>query len=271
MAAQPASDRCQRQLAQAATHALPIQLPGGDHLAARRVDPVALRTEMPPIPGSKDTTIDVHAVMASLARTRPVFHSEADFQHAFAWHVHQTMPDQQVRLECRPLPDQRLYVDLWLPTMRLAVELKYRTRKLALLHAGERYDLRQQGACDIGRYDFCKDIRRVELLHDGPAVAGFAVLLTNEHLYWSPPQSPGKVDEAFHVHHGRHLSGSLAWSPRAGRGTTRSREEPIDLAHAYNLVWHDYARVDASRTANSASPRSNTLFRYLCVQVPTGF
>ena len=215
----------------------------------------------------RDTTFDVHAIMASLAHTRPVFHSEADFQHAFAWNVHQTMPHQQVRLECRPLPDQRLYVDLWIPAMRLAVELKYRTRKLALLHAGEQYDLRQHGAQDTGRYDFCKDIRRLERLHCGPAVAGLAVLLTNEHLYWNPPQRPGKVDEAFHVHDGRHLSGSLTWSPRAGPGTKRSREEPIELAYGYDLVWRDYARVDTSRTDNPASPQSNNLFRYVCVQV----
>lgn len=215
------------------------------------------------------TILDVHAIMASLAHARPVFHSEADFQHAFAWHVHQTMPHEQVRLECRPLPDERLYVDLWMPTMRLAVELKYRTRKLALLHAGEQYDLRQQGAQDIGRYDFCKDIRRIERLRRGPAVAGFAILLTNEHLYWSPPQRRGKVDEAFHVHNGRHLSGSLTWSPRASPGTTRSREDPIDLACGYDLVWHDYARVDSSRPDDPASRRSNTLFRYLCVQVST--
>lgn len=31
---------------------------------------------------------DVEAVLRDLALKRPIFHSEADFQHAVAWEVH---------------------------------------------------------------------------------------------------------------------------------------------------------------------------------------
>ena len=37
--------------------------------------------------------------MAALARVRPLFHSEADFQHAFAWQLHSAHPDARIRLE----------------------------------------------------------------------------------------------------------------------------------------------------------------------------
>ena len=33
---------------------------------------------------SYSNMFDVHDIMAKLSRQRPVFHSEADFQHAFA-------------------------------------------------------------------------------------------------------------------------------------------------------------------------------------------
>jgi predicted nuclease with RNAse H fold len=36
--------------------------------------------------------VDLHEVMLSLARERPVFHSEADFQHALAWKLQQLVP-----------------------------------------------------------------------------------------------------------------------------------------------------------------------------------
>jgi hypothetical protein len=41
----------------------------------------------------------IDAIMTSLAQSRPVFHAEADFQHAFAWELHKELPSAQVRLE----------------------------------------------------------------------------------------------------------------------------------------------------------------------------
>ena len=106
----------------------------------------------------------IHDIMAKLSNQRPIFHSEGDFQHAFAWLVHTTMPDYQVRLEYRPNPDERRYLDMWINNIRLAIELKYRTRNVVLQHAGERYTLLRQGAHDLGRYDFLKDVQRLENL-----------------------------------------------------------------------------------------------------------
>ena len=92
----------------------------------------------------------VHGLMAKLSVRRPVFHSEADFQHAFAWLVQTEMPDYEIRLEYRPIQDERRYLDIWINNTRLAIELKYRTRDAALQHAGERYNLRDQRAHDQG-------------------------------------------------------------------------------------------------------------------------
>ena len=78
--------------------------------------------------------LDIANLMLGLSKSRPIFHSEADFQHAFAWQIHERLPDCQVRLEYNPLPAQkkRMYLDIWVQSLKVATELKYPTRKLDL-------------------------------------------------------------------------------------------------------------------------------------------
>ena len=199
-------------------------------------------------------------LMNDLACDRPIFHSEADFQHALALCIHDTIPDGRVRLEYPPFPAERMYLDIWLPGIGVAVELKYRTRKLNLSREGESFALRDQSARDIGRYDFLKDIQRLERLCTLPAAqAGFAVLLTNDHCYWNPPlRLRPTVDTAFRIHEGRTITGEMAWSERAGGGTTKHREQPILLNGSHDLHWQDYADVGDGH---------HQQFRYLAVRV----
>ena len=58
--------------------------------------------------------LDMHGLMGSLAKKRPIFHSEADFQHALAWEIHKTTSGCEIRLEYSPVPDkgQRMALDL---------------------------------------------------------------------------------------------------------------------------------------------------------------
>ena len=73
--------------------------------------------------------VDVDTVLARLSSVRRVFHSEADFQHAFAWVLHKVDPSLNIRLEVRQ--DKREYVDLFCfgPKGRTAVEFKYFTAR----------------------------------------------------------------------------------------------------------------------------------------------
>ena len=98
--------------------------------------------------------LDIHGLMTGLSQSRPVFHSEADFQHALAWQIREAMPDCSVRLEFKPFPDddKRMYLDIWLPTVGVAIELKYPTRKLELNHNDEYFSLADHSAQDIQRY-----------------------------------------------------------------------------------------------------------------------
>ena len=98
---------------------------------------------------------DLAAALSALAAERPVFHSEADFQHSLAWTIRGHHSDIKPRLE-RPvtLGDQRGHVDVWLQEHagETVIELKYGTRKAGFIVDGEEYDLRD-GAPDWLRYD----------------------------------------------------------------------------------------------------------------------
>jgi hypothetical protein len=125
----------------------------------------------------------LETTLRRLAAGRPLFQSEADFQHALAWQLHLDHPAARVRLETRPLPGRPLRLDLHIVVAehRVAMELKYLTKQLAVTIDGETFDLRDHGADDQGRYDVVKDVARLEVLTDGGvAGTGYALLLTNQ-------------------------------------------------------------------------------------------
>lgn len=202
--------------------------------------------------------------LTALAQVRPVFHSEADFQHALAWQVQRRHPQLRVRLETRPAPGVHLDLLVIDPADggRLAVELKYLTDLWSGEADGETFDLKRQGASDLGGYDCVKDIGRVErFVAAGYADAGAVVVLTNDPIYWTVP-SHGRVTnaDAFRLHDGLVLSGHRAWGSKTGAGTmTGGRTLPIELAGTYPLHWADYSRL----------PGQRGLFRRLALPVTT--
>lgn len=80
-----------------------------------------------------------------------------------------------------------------------------------------------------------------------PHVTGYAILITNDHLYWNPSEKKDSVDKDFRLHNGRLLSETFQWSEHAGIGTTSGREEPLVLTGEYLLEWQPYSSVDVKR------------------------
>src|SRR6476620_6804898 len=186
----------------------------------------------------------VPTVLAALRARRSVFHSEADFQHALAWEIHHQNPQVSVRLE-RPilLHDRPIYLDLHVTegSLLVAIELKYKTRPLDVTVDGEAFHLLGHAAQDLGRYDFLKDVQRLEaVVLDHPNTIGYAILLTNDSTYWGPPHNAGSIDAAFRLTEGRTVHGTLAWVSSASPGTTRGREQPIVLHGTYPIHWDVY-------------------------------
>jgi hypothetical protein len=203
--------------------------------------------------------LDLPTVMAALSVKRPVFHSEADFQHALAWHLHATLPDADVRLECQPVPG--IHLDVWLRTAEgsIAIELKYVTKLLSVDLQGERFRLANHGAQPPRRYDFAKDIIRLEtVVEQTPSTVGHAVLLTNEPLYWTASKQANGIGAAFQLHEGRSLRGALQWGKHAAPGTMGTKSDPLVLLGEYQMHWRDFSSV------NGSGPGA---FRYLLVDV----
>lgn len=196
--------------------------------------------------------------LTSLASERPLFHSEADFQHALAWQVRVASPDARIRLETRPVPGMRLDALVLIGDRRIGIELKYFARRLRTTVGSESFELPDQGAQDVRRYDFVKDLTRLERLIDKRAVdEGFAIALTNDAGYWNQQRNPGVADEAFRISEGRTLTGRLAWAGHASAGTMRGRESPLVLAGSYTMRWREFSLVNAP----------NGKFRYLLIRI----
>ncbi len=87
---------------------------------------------------------------------------------------------------------------------------------------------------------------------------GYAILVTNDHLYWQSPRKVNAIDKDFHIHEGHVLTGVCAWSEEASTGTTSGREEPIYFERSYPLKWQPYLTLGTKK---------NEVFQVLIVEV----
>ena len=204
---------------------------------------------------------DVGSILKGLAARRPVFHSEADFQFAFAWEANHRHPDLEVRLETHPQPAVRLDLELIDPTSGygLAVELKYMTRLWSGSVGREKYALKNHGATDLRAYDVVKDVERVErFVADRPNWTGLVIVLTNEPGYWRRASHGRSTNaDAFRIYEGSILAGARRWGPNTG-GSARGREAVLHVRGNYTLSWSDYSRLD---------PTAAGTFRSLVIEV----
>ncbi|HZJ07358.1 MAG TPA: hypothetical protein VFD59_18120 [Nocardioidaceae bacterium] len=131
-------------------------------------------------------------VMVQLASVRPVFHSEADFQFAFAQTVGAMDPRMGLRLEV-PTRDSETrraeYIDLvCIGDDVTRIEFKYATRKWEGTDGvtDERFMLRDHAAMDLARHGFIHDVFRLERITTEPGAKGLAIMLTNSPSLWNP-------------------------------------------------------------------------------------
>ncbi len=209
--------------------------------------------------------LDLHNLLRTLSNNRPIFHSEADFQHALAWQIHEEYPEYSIRLEHCLSPGEREHLDILAfdEHDQLAIELKYKKRRLFASIGGEVFWLKDYGAEPLARYDFLSDIQRLEqFASTRQNVTGYAILITNNSSYWNPPRSASSVDASFRIHEGEEISGILRWEPKALKGTTKDREKPITIKGTYKLMWHDYHEVESGTNVEGYRK-----FRYLLVKI----
>ena len=215
-------------------------------------------------------------IINELAIERPIFHSEADFQFALAWMIKNRYADLDIRLE-KPINNNDLqcteaqnffqrrnrYIDIVLTYKNgktVPIELKYKTKKLEYISDnGEYFNLKSHLANDHARYDFVKDICRIEnyLIMNSNSDYGYAIMLTNDLLLEQRKKKPSN-DASFEIYNGRILEQELKWSDNTSEGTKKTREASIKLKGKYKLKWFNYP---------NNSPKLQDEFRVLIVKI----
>ena len=188
---------------------------------------------------------DVEKTIKELAKRRPVFHSEADFQFDFAreiatYYQRNYECDLDVRLEKPEMLERRIYVDIVLKDGddKVAIELKYKTKKQEIDVKDEKFKLTYHYAQDLGRYYFWRDIHRLQkLVEERGYKKGFAVFLTNDDSYWKKREGEAG-DEAFSLECGRIIRKKdvLSWKP----DDPRKKDRGFEMTQNYKLKWEDY-------------------------------
>ncbi|MHA1819229.1 MAG: hypothetical protein ACTSU2_03450 [Promethearchaeota archaeon] len=194
--------------------------------------------------------VEIKKVLESLSEIRPIFHSERDFQFAFAWQLKKLYNNLDVRLEKRfDILNKPYYVDIFAKTNKdfIIFELKYFTQNFKIAYNGEDYNLKYQSAEDIGRYDYLKDVMRIETIVENSDMInltgiGYAIALTNNPGFWKPSRKEEVIDKDFRIDEKRgNIGGKLTWKNNPSEGTTNGRNEPIILKRRYILKWNEFS------------------------------
>lgn len=219
---------------------------------------------------------DVKNMMSRLAQRRPVFHSEADFQHELALEL--VGQDYKVRLE-KPfsysLKNTTVGAELdILATNKdgrtTAIELKYVKTKILITHEKETFDLADSWGTNLSRFDCLADFQRVAgLVNAGHADCGVTIFLTNVSDAWGIDTiRRNTMAKNFSIHDGRDLTAGqqLNWNPlnppsKSVRENRLHPYAPIVIPVDSQCSWTDYSNLKNSK------PPDRNLFRYLLLGV----
>lgn len=197
-------------------------------------------------------------LLAFLEDCNELFFNERDFQMHLAVCLRNTRHYDDVDVEYF-VPYQELngYKGIWgTEQLRLDVvvskdgvyvpiELKYKTKSVSrqLPRFGEHLSesipvMKSQGAQDLGRYNFWKDVRRVEMVRGRfkAVPGGFAVFMTNDKAYLTGPREES-IDALFSMKEGKHET-LKRWSKTTG---TAASNPNFEVEKEYSINWNSKA------------------------------
>ena len=193
-------------------------------------------------------------VFAFLESNEELLFNERDFQmHLATWLRNSANCYDDVDVEYY-VPRQELENYVWDSELRLdivvkkddeycPVELKYKTKKVE--RKISRFDedltddvvvMKNQGAQDLGMYDFWKDVRRVELVRRRFArvKGGLSVFVTNDPLYTKANKSTSN-NYLFGMSEGAHGTAKHWRNPES---TCAKTHRNFEVEKEYNIEWH---------------------------------
>lgn len=205
----------------------------------------------------------LNGIIQNLAATRPFFYSEADFQHSLAFAL--KTAGYNVFLE-HPVQTSTgiYYIDIILEDKGsyYPIELKYKTKVFPCSGLFCPFSLKNQGANDIGRYQFWEDVHRIEHILGtcrDKVAEGYVIMLTNDKKYWEIPSRPITTnDQRFRIHPGMNVR-KVDWN---NPSSTANRYPAFHLS-ANHIVpeWQPYSK------AYNINHSPNCEFKFLTITV----
>lgn len=230
----------------------------------------------------------INDVLENLAKRRPLFWSEADFQFEFAWELHKKLGEEaNIYLERRFELDNdkdtrdknhnKYYVDIWVEYQDgiYPIELKYTTTVCKIDDAENPVETKEQSARDAGCYRFLWDIKRLEEIKTSLSpkeVKGYAIMLTSDAGYYKErkPKQPTLFDD-FRLTHNRKIKKDteLKWNlsriAEDKRADHWSRNWPkFTLKGEYILQWQDFKPIQTKPVDDKGN---SVTLKYLLVEV----
>ena len=195
-------------------------------------------------------------VMAFLESNEELLFNERDFQlHLATWLRNSANCYDDVDVEYY-VPWQVLDGYVWKSELRLdivvkkdgeycPVELKYKTKKVK--RKISRFDedltddvvvMKNQGAQDLGMYDFWKDVRRIELVRNrfAKVKGGLAVFVTNDALY-TKASRPESNNYLLNMNEGKH-SVIKHWQNENSACAKMNSYKSFEIEKEYSINWH---------------------------------
>ena len=195
-------------------------------------------------------------VFAFLESNNELLFNERDFQmHLATWLRSSANHYDDVDVEYY-VPKKELDNYIWDSELRLdivvkkgseycPVELKYKTKKVErqITRFDERLDdkvvvMKNQGAQDLGMYDFWKDVRRVELVRNRfkNVEGGLAVFVTNDQLYTKASRQNSN-NYLLNMTEGKH-SAIKHWQNEDSACAKMKSYKSFEVEKEYSIKWY---------------------------------
>ena len=251
----------------------------------------------------KGKDFDIDSIMCELQNKRKVFHSEDDLKFSLATVIQRQYKYAEVRLE-RPMNikmvkkadnsdiPKTISIDItvFLGDDKFFLELKYKTKKLSKDFEkkwaddikDDVYSLKNQGACDIGRFLFRKDIFRLEKVIEKNKGKGFFIVITNDSGYTDNLQDNKRerIGKMYSFHNNEELvaldpgwnykkdgayvsdvkhpdKGDKHWSCRG------SMAYKLNLRNEYIINWQKYSEI----SQQDVEEGKDLIFRHCIIEV----
>ena len=195
-------------------------------------------------------------VFAFLESNEELLFNERDFQmHLATWLRKSANDYDDVDVEYY-VPKIELPNYVWDSELRLdivvkkdgeycPIELKYKTKKVE--RQISRFDeilddkvvvMKNQGAQDLGMYDFWKDIRRIELVRNRfeKVKGGLAIFVTNDALY-TKASRPESNNYLLNMNEGKH-SVIKHWQNENSACAKMNSYKSFEVEKEYSINWH---------------------------------